>query len=319
MHLPRPPRGFGGGAGLAFRRHVSSPSSRRHDARGSPLQAWCGEMSVWRAALVARPQQATTHAPRLLQPRARPLSARRAVTRAAAQIGHAAVTAEEGQQDAAGGDSADSRCSLDTFLSARGAAGLLGWDVILHDTGAAVGTVAEVLRCVPVVLPSVWSTRVLNTHSRSTAGGEVVFDVSGGGSDTPDVALDPLAELLVLGALPGAEDDTPENVLLRVQGVGCAALCTICIPDAMYYALTLLSLRQRRRQYQWHVFVPLVSALVPALEPHDRRVRIAPPAGLLELGERPHLLAWLKQQLQPYLGPMPSGGTSGARCAPLFL
>ena len=164
MHLPRPPRGFGGGAGLAFRRHVSSPSSRRHDARGSPLQAWCGEMSVWRAALVARPQQATTHAPRLLQPRARPLSARRAVTRAAAQIGHAAVTAEEGQQDAAGGDSADSRCSLDTFLSARGAAGLLGWDVILHDTGAVVGTVAEVLRCVPVVLPSVWATRVLNTH-----------------------------------------------------------------------------------------------------------------------------------------------------------
>jgi hypothetical protein len=48
------------------------------------------------------------------------------------------------------------------------------------------------------------------------------------------VALDPLAELLVLGALPGADDDTPENVLLRVQGIGCAALRTLCIPDAVH-------------------------------------------------------------------------------------
>lgn len=48
----------------------------------------------------------------------------------------------------------------------------------------------------------------------------MVFDVSGGGTDTPDVALDPLADLLVLGALPGADDTSPENVLLRVQGVG---------------------------------------------------------------------------------------------------
>jgi hypothetical protein len=86
-------------------------------------------------------------------------------------------------------------------------------------------------RCAPFLCPSTCTTE----HTlRSTAGGEVVFDVSGGGSDTPQVALDPLAELLVLGALPGADDDTPENVLLRVQGIGCAASRTLCILDAAH-------------------------------------------------------------------------------------
>jgi hypothetical protein len=77
-----------------------------------------------------------------------------------------------------------------------------------------------------------------------------------------------------------------------------------------------------RREYEWHVFVPLVSALVPTLSPHNKVVHITPPDGLLELGERPHLIAWLKQQLQPYLSALSPGGTSGARCvapAPRFM
>ena len=38
-------------------------------------------------------------------------------------------------------------CALDSFLAAKGAAALLGWTVVHHRDGAAVGTVAEVLRC----------------------------------------------------------------------------------------------------------------------------------------------------------------------------
>lgn len=142
----------------------------------------------------------------------------------------------------------------------------------------------------------------------------MVFDVSGGAESEEDATLDPLADLLVLGALPGAQDDAPENVLLRVQGAGyvaprarwCAPICALTQSRGR--------VRNARREYPWHVFVPLVPALVHALEPGAKVVRITPPAGLLELGERPHLMAWLKQQLLPYLGPQPAGGTTGARC-----
>lgn len=55
-----------------------------------------------------------------------------------------------------------------------------------------------------------------------------MFDVSGDGDGAGDATLDPLADLLVLGALPGADDDNPENVLLRVQGIGYGSSHVCC-------------------------------------------------------------------------------------------
>jgi hypothetical protein len=71
----------------------------------------------------------------------------------------------------------------------------------------------------------------------STAGGEVVFDVSGDGEAAEEADLDPLADLLAPGAALGddSSDVGPENLLLRVQGVG-------YVPAACLVAFTFTTL-----------------------------------------------------------------------------
>ena len=64
--------------------------------------------------------------------------------------------------------------------------------------------------------------------------------------------------------------------------------------------------------------MPLAAALVPVVDTAARRVRITPPRGLIESGEQPHLLAWLRTQLSPYLTRAKRGGL-GARRVGLIL
>jgi hypothetical protein len=196
---------------------------------------------------------------------------------------------------------------LDAFLSAHGAAALLGYAVVQHADGYLVGHVAEVL---------------------AVSGGEVVMGVTGAPASADADGGDALADMLA--GLPAlAEDEepaapaAPESLLLRVEGAGCvrgrlrksshyaraSLLLLTCVARA---AAPLCPLR--RRAYEWECFVPLVAALVPGVEVAARRLRIAPPRGLVESGELPHLLAWLRQQLAPYLTRYKSGAL-GARCA----
>jgi len=112
----------------------------------------------------------------------------------------------------------------------------------------------------------------------SASGGAFVLEVSGSAnSGAPDPFDQLLASLGGEGEAASADSPPPENVLLRITCAG--------------------------RGYDWHVYLPLAPPLVPQLDPGQRRLRAAPPAGLLELGERPALLAWLRQQLPPLLRP----------------
>jgi hypothetical protein len=63
--------------------------------------------------------------------------------RAVCSVRVAAAAAEEGGKH----EAQPSSEPLTTFLASRGAAALLGWEVVLDASGEAVGTVGEVLRC----------------------------------------------------------------------------------------------------------------------------------------------------------------------------
>jgi hypothetical protein len=190
--------------------------------------------------------------------------------------------------------------SLDAFLSAHGTAALLGYAVVQDADGVLVGHVAEVL---------------------AVSGGEVVMGVKGASGDA-DADDDALADMLA-GLSPLTQDDdeadetaAAESLLLRVEGTGCVHMRK-SVKRARKVRLptprVLTPLVARRRAYEWECFVPLASALVPGVEVAARRLRIAPPGGLIESGELPHLLAWLRQQLTPYLTRAKSGAL-GARC-----
>ena len=56
----------------------------------------------------------------------------------------------------------------------------------------------------------------------------------------------------------------------------------------------LMRVKCSGRAWDWEALVPLAQPIVPWVDARRRRLRICPPAGLLELGERPALLAWLE-------------------------
>ena len=119
----------------------------------------------------------------------------------------AASRAQSGADGAAALAAAAALLPLDAFLAAHGgAAALLGFAVVRHETGSLVGHVAEVL---------------------SVADGEVVMGVSG---DAAAAAGDPLLDALTRMGLPESERATAESTLLRVQGAG-------CVESALFVAL----------------------------------------------------------------------------------
>jgi hypothetical protein len=156
--------------------------------------------------------------------------------------------------------------TLDAFLAGgQSAASLLGWEVVLHENSAHVGFVAEVL---------------------SSAGGEMVLEVTGQTDAAPSDAADPFVDMLAsLGT--GVGDEGGSSALLAGGSVA---------PESVLLRVTCSG-----RGYDWHVFIPLAQPLVPQLERGKRRLRVTPPPGLIELGERPALLAWLREQLPALL------------------